>query len=218
MSIASYFPVYHKLSPEDQQLLSQRAVHRTVSGGTLLHNGGMDCLGLLVIESGQLRVYITSDGGREITLYRLFDRDICLLSASCVMRSIRFDMMIAAEKDTRLWVIPPQDYKSLMERYAAVANYSNELMSSRFTDVMWLLEQIMWKSVDKRLAGFLLEESALEGSNILKLTHEQIANHMGTAREVVTRMLKYFQTEELVTLTRGTIEITDPQKLQSLSE
>ena len=97
-----------------------------------------------------------------------------------------------------------------------MANYANQLMATRFTDVMWLMEQIMWKSMDKRLAAFLIEESGLEGSASLKITHEAIANHLGTAREVVTRMLKYFQTEDMVKLTRGTIELLDEEKLSAL--
>ena len=80
------------------------------------------------------------------------------------------------------------------------------------------MEQIMWKSMDKRIAAFLLEESAIEGSEKLKITHEAIANHLGTHREVVTRMLRYFQTEEMVRLSRGIVEITDRVKLESLSE
>jgi CRP/FNR family transcriptional regulator len=78
------------------------------------------------------------------------------------------------------------------------------------------MEQIMFKSFDKRLAAFLLEEAAIEGSLSLKTTHETIANHMGTAREVVTRMLRYFQSEGMVRLTRGAIELTDEKKLRAL--
>lgn len=186
--------------------------------GIILHNGDIDCIGLLLIRSGQLRVFVLSDEGREITLYRLFDMDICLFSASCVMPDIQFNIVVEAEKDTQMWIIPPCLYKELMQESAAVANYSNQLISSRFSEVMWLMEQIMWKSFDKRLAGFLLEECALESSEVLKITHEKIANHMGTAREVVTRMLRYFQSEGMVKLTRGTIEITDSKKLEELNE
>lgn len=218
MELSQYFPIYDKLSPEDQKMLSQAAVKRTVSQGTLVHNGSASCQGLLVIRSGQLRAYISSDEGREITVYRLFERDICLFSASCIMSSIQFDLFISAEKETEFWVIPPAFYKSLMERSAVVANYTNELMATRFTDVMWLMEQIMWKSFDKRLAHFLLEESALEETSTLKITHEKIAGHMGTAREVVTRMLKYFQSEGMVGLTRGAVEILDKNKLEKLNE
>ena len=218
MSIAEYFPIYSKLSQSDQEALLQVCSLHTVSQGTLLHGGGDDCMGLLVVKSGQLRAYLTSDEGREITLYRLFEQDICLFAASCIMNSIQFDIMICAEKDTSFWILPPCFYKQLMERDAVVANYTNALMSTRFTDIMWLMEQVMWKSFDKRLAAFLLEESTLEDTTRLKITHETIAAHLGTAREVVTRMLKYFQTEGAVALTRGSIEITNMQKLQKLSQ
>ena len=123
----------------------------------------MDCTGLLLVKSGQLRAYILSDEGREITIYRLFDRDMCLFSASCIMRSIQFDVTIAAEKDTELWVIPSEVYQRLMEQSVAVSNYTGELMAGRFSEVMWLMEQVMWKSLDKRLAAFLLEEASIEG-------------------------------------------------------
>ena len=109
-------------------------------------------------------------------------------------------------------------FYNIMKESAVVANFTNEIMATRFSEVMWLMEQIMWKSFDKRLAAFLLEECNLNGNNILSITHEKIANHMGTAREVVTRMLKYFQLEGMVKLTRGTIEITDEKKLSALSD
>ena len=218
MSLSEYFPIYHKLPKADQEAIMQVSSLHTVSQGTILHNGGDDCMGLLVVKSGQLRAYMSSEEGREITLYRLFEREICLFAASCIMSSIQLDIMISSEKTTTFWIIPPCFYKQLMERDAAVANYTNELMSTRFTDVIWLMEQVMWKSFDKRLASFLLEESHLENSRQLKITHESIAAHLGTAREVVTRMLKYFQTEGVVALTRGSIEITNIQRLQKLSQ
>ncbi|MBO5160352.1 MAG: Crp/Fnr family transcriptional regulator [Lachnospiraceae bacterium] len=218
MDFQSYFPIWDKLTPAQQERLKNAVIPFEGKKGIILHNGDIDCIGLLLIRSGQLRVFVLSDEGREITLYRLFDMDICLFSASCVMPDIQFNIVVEAEKDTQMWIIPPCLYKELMQESAAVANYSNQLISSRFSEVMWLMEQIMWKSFDKRLAGFLLEECALESSEVLKITHEKIANHMGTAREVVTRMLRYFQSEGMVKLTRGTIEITDSKKLEELNE
>ena len=218
MDFQSYFPIWDKLTPAQQERLKNAVIPFEGKKGIILHNGDIDCIGLLLIRSGQLRVFVLSDEGREITRYRLFDMDICLFSASCVMPDIQFNIVVEAEKDTQMWIIPPCLYKELMQESAAVANYSNQLISSRFSEVMWLMEQIMWKSFDKRLAGFLLEECALESSEVLKITHEKIANHMGTAREVVTRMLRYFQSEGMVKLTRGTIEITDSKKLEELNE
>ena len=218
MSISQYFPVYDKLTKQEQALLDQSAVLRKVPQGTLVHGDGSSCIGLLILRSGQFRAFMMSNEGKEITLYRLFERDMCLFSASCIMTSIQFDIMIAAEKDTEFWAIPPYIFKKLSENNVHVANYTNQLMSTRFTDVMWLVEQIMWKSFDKRLAAFLLEECALEGTETLQITHEKIAAHLGSAREVVTRMLKHFQSEGMVTLTRGAITVTDRDKLEDLAE
>lgn len=218
MEFESYFPVWKKLNQEQQERIHSSLINRQVKKGTVIHNGSMDCTGLLLIKSGQLRAYILSDEGREITIYRLFERDICLFSASCIMRSVQFEVTIEAEKDTELWVIPSEIYKNIMEESAPVANYTNELMASRFSDVMWLIEQIMWKSLDKRVASFLSEESSIEETNELKITHEIIANHLGSHREVITRMLRYFQSEGIVKLSRGTVIITDEKKLRELSD
>ena len=217
MSISQYFPIWDQLTPAQQELLAASASKAQGTKGTVLHNGSADCLGLLLVCSGQLRAYILSDEGREITLYRLFERDMCLFSASCMLQSIQFDIQIEVEKDAEFWIIPPDVYKSLMEQSPAVANYTNEVMSARFSEVMWLMEQVMWKSFDKRLAAFLVEETSLEGSRQLKITHEMIGNHLGSAREVVTRMLRYFQSEGMVRLSRGTVEVTDEKKLEELS-
>ena len=216
MELERYFPVWDKLTPAQQEQLKGSATSRTAKKGTALHSGNTDCTGLLLVRQGQLRAFILSDEGREITLYRLFDRDICLFSASCMMKSIQFEVMIEAEKDTELWIIPAEIYQSIMQESAPVSNFTNEIMATRFSEVMWLMEQIMWKSFDKRLAAFLLEESTLEETQVLKITHETIANHLGTAREVVTRMLRYFQSEGMVKLARGTVEITDAAALEEL--
>ena len=218
MDFSQYFPIWSKLTDDQRQRITQRVVRREVKKGTPLHDGSNECTGLLLVRTGQLRAYILSDEGREITIYRLFDRDMCLFSASCIMRSIQFDITVEAEKDTELWLIPPDVYQSVMNESAAVANYTNEVMASRFSEVMWLMEQIMWKSLDKRLASFLAEESAIEGSETLKLTHETIAKHLGSHREVITRMLRYFQSEGWVKVSRGTVEILDMDALDGLSE
>ena len=144
MSFENYCPLWNDLKTAQKKLISDNLITQHVKKGTIIHNGNMDCTGLLLVKTGQLRTYILSDEGREITLYRLFDMDICLLSASCIIRSIQFEVTIEAEKDTEIWNIPAEIYKGNMNESAPVANYTNELMATRFSDVMWLIEQIMW--------------------------------------------------------------------------
>ena len=218
MSIGNYFPIWNKLTADQRQRIESVAEFRKVKSGTVLHDGSPECIGLLLMRSGQLRAYMLSQEGREVTISRFFEMDICMFSASCVMPNMQFDIFIEAEKDSEIWVIPACLYKNLMDESVVVANHANDLITSHFSEVMWLMEQIMWKSFDKRLAGFLLEESAIEESASLKITHEKIAAHMGTAREVVTRMLRYFQSEDLVKLTRGTVDIVNETALRKLSE
>lgn len=217
MNFQDYFPVWNRLTAAQQNQLLSGLTSRKAKKGTILHNGSADCTGLLLIKTGQLRAYILSDEGREITIYRLFDRDMCLFSASCILNSIQFEITITAEKDTEFWLIPSELYKNLLTESAPLANYTNELMAARFSDVMWLIEQILWKSLDKRLAAFLLEEAAIEDSNELKITHEIIANHLGSHREVITRMLRYFQSDGIVKLSRGKITLLNPERLEALA-
>ncbi len=217
MDFQNSFPVWNRLNKDQQERILQSLISKSVKKGSVLHDGS-GCTGLMLVETGQLRAYILSDEGREVTLYRLFDMDMCLFSASCILRSIQFTITIEAEKDTRLWIIPSDTYKSLMQESAPLANYTNELMASRFSEVMWLIEQVMWKSLDKRLAEFLLSEASIEGSSELRITHEAIANHLGSHREVITRMLKYFQNESMVRLQRGRIELLDEDRLLKLCD
>lgn len=217
MSLSHYFPIWNKLTAQQQERILSVAEFRTVPSGTVLHDGSPNCLGLLLVRSGQLRAYLLNEEGREITICRFFEMDICLFSASCVMPNMQFDILVEAEKDSEIWIIPACLYQNLMDESVAIANYSHNLIANHFSEVMWLMEQVMWKSFDKRLASFLLEESAVEDSLSLHLTHEKIANHMGTAREVVTRMLRYFQSEGMVRLTRGSVDLIDVKKLRQLA-
>ena len=218
MSFPQYFPIWDKLTADQQNRILSVTDFQKVKAGTVLHDGSPDCLGLLLVRSGQLRAYMLSEEGREVTICRFFEMDICLFSASCVMPNMQFDIFIEAEKDTEIWIVPACLYQNLMDESIVIANYSRNLITNHFSDLMWLMEQIMWRSFDKRLAAFLLEEAVVEGTDELKITHERIANHMGTAREVVTRMLRYFQNEGMVALTRGAIELKNIPALEKLAQ
>ena len=217
MEFTEYFPIWNRMSDEHRNRIMQVIDLKKIKQGTVVHDGSPDCLGMLLVKSGQLRAYLLNDEGREITICRVFEMDICLFTAACVMPNMQFDIFIEAEKDTEIWIIPACLYKNLMDESLVMANYARDLITSHFSELMWLMEQIMWRSFDKRLAKFLLKESALEESDSLKITHEKIANHMGTAREVVTRMLRYFQSEDMIRLTRGTVDIRDKKRLTKLA-
>ena len=216
MSFQNYFPIWDQLQPNQQRLLLDSLGFQSVKKGVVLRGGSRDCAGLLLIRTGQIRAFVYSEEGREITVYRLFDRDMCLFCAPCIIRGIQFDLTIEAEKDTEFWRIPAEIYQRLMTESAPVANYTNELMASRFSQVMSRMEEFMWKSMSKRVADFLLQESAIEGTCQLGITHETIANHLGSHREVITRTLRDLQQEGAVKLSRGMVTILDKQKLEAL--
>ncbi len=215
--LGEYLPFWNQITPEERTLLESSAQQRLFKSGTVMHRGSQDCTGLFLVTAGQLRAFTVSDEGRELTLYRLLDHDLCLFSAPCIMNSIQFDLFVEAEVNTMAYVIPSPVYKSLMDSSLVVAKYTNELMASRFSDVMWLIDQIMNRRFDSRLAALLIEEERLTGSEELTVTHEQLAKHLGSAREVVTRMLKYLQSEGLVESKRGHIAILDTPRLRTLA-
>lgn len=209
---------WKKITATQRNILQQAILRKSFAAGEAMHSNSDNCSGLFLIRSGQVRAYIISESGKEITLYRLFDRDVCIFSASCIMKNIAFDVYVEVEKPTEAYLIPTPVYNRLLEEALPVQVFTNNLMASRFSEVMWIMEQALFTSFDKRLANFLLEQSQIEESYALEITHEKIANHLGTAREVVTRMLKYFQNEGIVALSRGTIDILDKGKLERLLE
>ncbi len=136
---------------------------------------------MLLIKKGELRVYILSEEGKEITLYRLRSGDVGILSASCILNNITFDVHIDTESAADMLLIPSLLYRQLCEQNIYADNFTCRLAMDRFSDVMWAMEQILFMSFDRRLAVFLLDEAARTGSDTVSLTHEQIAKYMGSA-------------------------------------
>ncbi len=210
-------PFWKYLREEDRQLFIQETHRVTYAKGEVIHRDKSSCTGVLPIIHGRLRIYFMGSDGKEITLYRLVEQDVCVLSASCVLRNITFDVQIMAEEATTVLNIPAEIYKQVEKRSIEAQDFTTQLVTSRFSDVMWVMEQVVFMSMDRRLAIYLQEQSNLAGSDTLQLTHETIAHDMGTAREVVTRLLRYFQDEKIVTLSRGKVTITDEQALSALA-
>ena len=217
-ALRDFFPFWDQLEPAQREELSEHCQLHHFSKGERIHTEKKQCMGLLLIQSGQLRALILSEAGREITLYRLYTLDICLFSASCMMRNIQFDIQMEIEEDTHAFVVPPLLYDELCRQSALMANYTNELLGSRFSNVMWTLEQILFKSMDSRLARSLLERALGDNTTKLHVTHEWLARDLGSAREVVTRLLKYFRDEGWIALSRGCIELLDEKKLREVAD
>lgn len=207
---------WDRLSSQEQNLIASNAALVRYQQGENIHSGDNDCVGILLIKSGELRTYILSEDGREITLYRLTEGDVCILSASCILKNITFDVHIDAEKDSEVLLINSAVFQQLCNTNIYVENFSYKIAMDRFSDVMWAMQQILFMRFDKRLAVFLLDEIARSGTDSLSVTHEQIAKYMGSAREVVSRMLKIFENDGLVELSRGGIKIIDKKGMRKL--
>ena len=212
-----YLPFWPRLTGSQQELILRQAQLRRIPKDEIVHNGKEDCVGLLLVIEGQLRVFTLSEEGRELTLYRLFPWDMCLFSASCLLKGIDFHVIVQAQQPSLVLHIPPDTYRQLMEESLPVSLYTNELMATHFSDVMWQMDQILNKKMDSRLAALLLEESALAGSDSVSSTHENLARHLGSAREVVSRLLQYFASEGLIRLGRGSILLLDRPALERLA-
>ena len=211
------FPFWDELSQWDKDTFLKSSISASFKRGMNIHDGG-ECTGVILIKSGILRLYMLSDEGKEVTLYRLFPGEMCIFSASCVLENITFDVLIDAEEDSECVVVGGCAYEGVWQKSDAVKIFTYETALSRFSEVMWVMQQILFMSMDKRLAIFLLDEISKTGSDTIKLTHEQIAKYMGSAREVVSRMLKYFVTKGIVSVSRSEgIKILDKKKLRNLA-
>lgn len=216
--ILARLPYYGALSDAEMDVLRRSALLREYPRGGIIHGGGTECLGMSLVLSGLVRAYVLSGEGREVTLFRLYEGESCVLTASCVLSEITFDTFLAAERDTRLLIVPGGAFGELAEGNVNVKLYMYEQAVSRFSDVMWSMQNVLFRRFDSRLAGFLLEEYGSGGSPEIRMTHEQIAQNTSSAREVVARMLKRFASDGLVEMRRGAIRLVDIPALRALAE
>ncbi|MBR6557576.1 MAG: Crp/Fnr family transcriptional regulator [Clostridia bacterium] len=210
------FPFWKKITEEDKNYICDNSTAISYMKGSTVHDGN-GCSGVIFLKKGCLRLYIMSDEGKEITLYRLHNGEMCMLSASCVIGAITFDVFVDAEEESECYIIPGPVYSYIAENNTDIKIFTLETAVSRFSDVMWAIQQMFFMSVDKRLAVFLLDEAARTGSDTISLTQDQIAKYMGSAREVVSRMLKYFSSEGLVEVSRKGVKIIDKTALRRLT-
>ncbi len=209
-------PFWGGIPDEDKEYICQNSHAVTFPEGKNIHDGN-ECSGVILVRSGCLRLFMMSEEGRDVTLYRLHKGDICMLSASCVLDAITFDVFVDAQEDSECYVIGGPAFAAVSERNPQIKIFALETAVGRFSDVMWVMQQILFMSMDRRLAIFLLDESARNGTDVIALTHGQIARYMGSAREVVSRMLKYFVNEGIVEVSRKGVKILDKKHLRKLA-
>ena len=218
MDSLARLPFWGDLTEQERDIVQKSAFLRRYEKGAQVHSGGQECLGLLLVLSGEIRTYLLSDEGREITLFRLYPGDLCVLSASCVLSQISFDTQLTAQQDTQVLVIPANVVARIKDTNLVARCYLYELATQRFSDVMWAMQQLLFQQLDQRLAAFLLAEYRRTGSPTVAMTHEQLAQQISSAREAVARILKQFAEDGLVELKRGAITILNPTGLEKLQQ
>lgn len=210
-ALAETFPFWNDLDETQRSRLAATRLMRAHAGERI--QGG----GVIVALEGSLRAYMLSEGGKEITLFRVEAGESCVLAASCILPMITFDIALDAAGDTEALVIDPRFFSQLAQESVAVEAFLYRQTAQRFSDCMWVMQQVLFSSFDARLATFLLDELSRTGDARIAMTHDEIARHLGSAREVVSRMLKYFEREGLVALSRGVVDIVDRRGLLALA-
>lgn len=212
--LSEAYPFWNRLSHEEKKKILEGCTMVVYEKGQQIHRPDMGCKGAIVVLSGLLRVYIVSNEGREITLFRIHAGENCVLSASCLLDAIQFDILIEAAETTQSAVIPVSVLHPIMESNPYVGLYMYKQATERFSDVMWMMQQILFMGADRRVAIFLWDEMVRQNQPVLHMTHDEIARNIGSAREVVSKVMRYLSEDGVVSLKRGKIEIMDREKLK----
>ena len=203
----AFYSFWKDLTPSQATFLEKSARKETFPPGTLIHRADGECRGLMAVISGSLRVYCLSEEGREVTLYRVEKGEVCILSASCLMDSLVFDVVIESLGQTKVCLLPSPALHKIEEENPLVSLYIYKNATEKFSEVLWTIQQVLFLKIDQRIANFLHDESLRQKSRLLSITHEELAKEIGSVREVVTKTLKYLAEEGKVSLGRGKIEI-----------
>lgn len=215
-AVTNSLTFYEKLNDSQKRTIADNAILKRLKQGYNVHSSAEECTGLIIVRSGELRVYMLSEDGREITLYRLFENDVCVLSASCVIESITFDVFIDAEDDSEIIIVNSGALNEIVSDNIYAECFMLKKATERFSEVMWVMQQILFFKADRRVAIFLIDEMNKTKSAMLNITHDKIARYIGSAREVVSRILKYFEREKIVKIHRGGLEVIDKTALMKL--
>lgn len=214
--MSNRLPFWNLLTDKEKEILKDNTIERTYTKGSIVFDNSSSCLGLLNVISGQVRAYLVSDEGKEVTIFKLEDNDLCVLSASCIIKQITFDTQLVANEDTKVLIVPSNIIEDLAYMNIELRCYLYEKALARFSDVMWNMQELLFKGLDSRVANYLINQYERTNSTIIKVTHEEIANDINSAREAVTRILKLFVQDGLIKLQKGSVELVDVDALYDI--
>ena len=201
------FPVFRKAPEELVEGIISASQLQNFPAGLQIYLEGDACSAIALVLSGGIRVYKTGEGGREITLYDIEKGENCILNASCILSRHSYPANAVTTEAGEILLIPAADFKRLIERYEQMRDFVFTILSERLGLVMALVEEIAFGRLDRRLTEYIQTKSA-DGK--LQITHQKIADDLGTSREVVSRILKDFERKGLVRLSRNLIELSLP--------
>ena len=211
--ILEAFPFFSSLSAQTRQAVLSRAVTKKLDAKQVLIRDGGECAYLPFVIEGMLRVYKSSPGGREITLYRIERGESCILSATCIVNGGSFPAVAEAEGASEILLLPAKLIAESMENNSDWRRFLFGLYARRLEDVLTLVDEVAFHHMDSRLAAYLLRHASGKPGSIDR-THGEIADELGTSREVVTRILRDFETDGLVETSRGRIRLRRPDGLR----
>lgn len=210
--VVRVFPVF---TGELAETFARHAVRRAVPKGTIIYEQGHPCESIPFIVSGVVRVYKIGESGREMTLFRVCSGQTCILSTSCGVTGAAYPAIAVAEEDLQLFAVPAKHFRQWVLHYPALHQFMCALLADRLAETMLVVEEVAFRRVDLRLMEWLLRQSEPPRPPVLNSTHAQIAVELGSAREVISRILKDFEHHGYVVLGRGRIEVTGRKGLQT---
>ena len=191
----------------------KEAVSKEASKGTVMYEGGFPCPYVPFIIKGVVRVFKLGESGREITLYRVHPGQVCVLSSTCSLSGSSFPAIAEAEEDLEMAVLPAHVFRGFLDKYPEMQSYINERIAERLSDLMMVVEEVAFRRVDIRLVEKLIKETGGKDEPMVECTHAQLAQELGSAREVISRILKDLENQDFIRLGRGRIDVIDPTGL-----
>lgn len=212
------FSFYPHLSEKEKQMIQEHTKIEAYQKSDLIYSPHKKCKGILIVQKGIMRVYLTSESGKKATIYRLRKDEICVMAMSCAIPNITFDVEAEAEENCELLVIPIDILNQISKHNPYIENFIYKTVIKRFSLVMETMQRLLFFTLEQRVCQFLFEEINFRNTQTLSITQEQLADNIGSAREAVARVLNTLKKKNLIVVKRGTITILDKENFRITNE